>query len=464
MRSPSVYILLTTTALLVTRSTALTTQPLFTPSDEELKPTTKRNATKISVRAPSANVDEKLLESRSSGTGASKMAVTLHLVGGIENSAQQEAKQAMKKLPEMLHPRVPHDSQHFVRDSKMGIPSSSTALHDQTLSQKQIEVGLAFLKEYNKNMEHAEVIDQAEVLKCLEKDDISGLEALVVEHNKPLISAKRMNLATLLNLVYGDKNARDMINTFTKTFKSSSIKRKGMKVAATQPFKNSHQLLDKRSTPVTEETKSLTRYGYTWPDPVLTEAFAAYSPHINQFQLTEWKNQGKLAEDMVEKLSNYPHEEAIRDGSLLKAFVAYIDLWNIKLSPKELNLFESLKTQFGDYVAASGKHSERHALHGKNAPFQSERLPFGCSAPATFNRLVTQLFRLLRAHAQTYFDDIFVHSHAEHERTDEKNHTVYLRAVLVGMRTIKLYANADKGIFDAEEIPFSVCFIEKRGI
>ncbi|KAL7681001.1 hypothetical protein Plhal304r1_c060g0146161 [Plasmopara halstedii] len=288
------------------------------------------------------------------------MAVTLHLVGGIENSAQQEAKQAMKKLPEMLHPRVPHDSQHFVRDSKMGIPSSSTALHDQTLSQKQIEVGLAFLKEYNKNMEHAEVIDQAEVLKCLEKDDISGLEALVVEHNKPLISAKRMNLATLLNLVYGDKNARDMINTFTKTFKSSSIKRKGMKVAATQPFKNSHQLLDKRSTPVTEETKSLTRYGYTWPDPVLTEAFAAYSPHINQFQLTEWKNQGKLAEDMVEKLSNYPHEEAIRDGSLLKAFVAYIDLWNIKLSPKELNLFESLKTQFGDYVAArliiSGKY------------------------------------------------------------------------------------------------------------
>jgi hypothetical protein len=41
-------------------------------------------------------------------------------------------------------------------------------------------------------------------------------------------------------------------------------------------------------------------------------------------------------------------------------------------------------------------------------------MPQGLSnAPATFNRLVTQLFRPLRHFAQTYFDDIFVHSHAE---------------------------------------------------
>ncbi|POM68389.1 Pol protein [Phytophthora palmivora] len=34
------------------------------------------------------------------------------------------------------------------------------------------------------------------------------------------------------------------------------------------------------------------------------------------------------------------------------------------------------------------------------------------NAPTTFNRLVTQLFRSLRTFAQTYFDDIFVHSRA----------------------------------------------------
>ena len=76
------------------------------------------------------------------------------------------------------------------------------------------------------------------------------------------------------------------------------------------------------------------------------------------------------------------------------------------------------------------------------------------NAPATFNRLVTQLFRPHRGYAQTYFDDIFVHSRAEHVRSDVDNHIDHLRAVLECMRTNKLYANASKCIFGAEEIPF----------
>ncbi|OWZ00916.1 Pol Polyprotein [Phytophthora megakarya] len=77
------------------------------------------------------------------------------------------------------------------------------------------------------------------------------------------------------------------------------------------------------------------------------------------------------------------------------------------------------------------------------------------NAPATFNRLVTQLFRPHRAYAQMYFDAIFVYSRAEHGRSDVENHC---------MRTNKLYANADKCIFGAEEIPFLGCFIGKRGL
>ncbi|POM73082.1 Pol protein [Phytophthora palmivora] len=86
------------------------------------------------------------------------------------------------------------------------------------------------------------------------------------------------------------------------------------------------------------------------------------------------------------------------------------------------------------------------------------------NAPATFNRLVTQLFRPHRAYAQTSFDDILVHSRAEHGRSDVENHVAHLRAVLECMRTNKLYANADKCIFGAEEIPFLGCFIGKRGL
>ncbi|CAH0475565.1 unnamed protein product [Peronospora belbahrii] len=52
------------------------------------------------------------------------------------------------------------------------------------------------------------------------------------------------------------------------------------------------------------------------------------------------------------------------------------------------------------------------------------------NASATFNRLVTQLFRLHRAYAQIYFDDIFVHSRAKNVKTDVENHIEQLRALL----------------------------------
>jgi hypothetical protein len=92
-------------------------------------------------------------------------------------------------------------------------------------------------------------------------------------------------------------------------------------------------------------------------------------------------------------------------------------------------------------------------------------MPQGLSnAPATFNRLVTHLFRPMRKYAQTYFDDIFVHSRAEGAKTDVEMHLEHLRKVLECMRANKLYANIDKCVFGAEEIPFLGCFIGKHGI
>ena len=76
------------------------------------------------------------------------------------------------------------------------------------------------------------------------------------------------------------------------------------------------------------------------------------------------------------------------------------------------------------------------------------------NAPATFNRSLTQLFLPHRGDAQTYFDDIFGYSRAEHDRSYIANHTIHLRVVLECMRTNKLYTNASKCIFDAEVIPF----------
>ena len=86
------------------------------------------------------------------------------------------------------------------------------------------------------------------------------------------------------------------------------------------------------------------------------------------------------------------------------------------------------------------------------------------NASATFNRRVTQLFLPHRFYVQTYLDDIFVHSHAMNGRSDVDNHVDDLRAVLKCVRTNKLYANASKCIFSAEDIPLLGCFIGKRGL
>ncbi|POM74539.1 Pol protein [Phytophthora palmivora] len=80
-------------------------------------------------------------------------------------------------------------------------------------------------------------------------------------------------------------------------------------------------------------------------------------------------------------------------------------------------------------------------------------IPQGLSnVPATFNRLVTQLFRPLRTFAQTYVDDIFVHSRATGGQTAMEVQLKHLRRVFEVMRANKLYANIDKCVFAAEEI------------
>ncbi|POM74626.1 Reverse transcriptase [Phytophthora palmivora] len=92
-------------------------------------------------------------------------------------------------------------------------------------------------------------------------------------------------------------------------------------------------------------------------------------------------------------------------------------------------------------------------------------MPPGLSnVPATFNRLVTQLFRRLRTFAQTYFDDIFVHSRAEGGQTAMAVHRKHLRRVYEVMRANKLYANTDKCVFAAEEVKILGCFVNRVGV
>ncbi|KAF1316162.1 reverse transcriptase, partial [Globisporangium splendens] len=86
------------------------------------------------------------------------------------------------------------------------------------------------------------------------------------------------------------------------------------------------------------------------------------------------------------------------------------------------------------------------------------------NAPATFNRMVTNLLRPLRGFAPSYFDDIFVHSKTTGEKSDVDVHLDHLRQVFQVMRENKLYANLKKCIFFVPEIPVLGCFVGKHGV
>ena len=87
-------------------------------------------------------------------------------------------------------------------------------------------------------------------------------------------------------------------------------------------------------------------------------------------------------------------------------------------------------------------------------------IPQGLSnAPATFNRCVTNLLRLVRIAALSYFDDVFVHSWDMGGKTDVEVHGTHVRKTLTFMREHKLYANLKKYIFAASEIPLLGCIV-----
>uniref|UniRef100_H3H4F2 RNA-directed DNA polymerase n=1 Tax=Phytophthora ramorum TaxID=164328 RepID=H3H4F2_PHYRM len=86
------------------------------------------------------------------------------------------------------------------------------------------------------------------------------------------------------------------------------------------------------------------------------------------------------------------------------------------------------------------------------------------NAPATFNRMVSHVLRPLRDFAPSYFDDFFVHSHAEEGLSAIDVHLRHLRQVFQVMRENKLYANLKKCVFCAPEIPVLGCYVSKNGV
>ncbi|KAE8893702.1 hypothetical protein PF005_g18810 [Phytophthora fragariae] len=86
------------------------------------------------------------------------------------------------------------------------------------------------------------------------------------------------------------------------------------------------------------------------------------------------------------------------------------------------------------------------------------------NAPATFDRCVAHLLRLVRDFAPMYFDDVFIHSRAVNGKSDVEMHKEHPHKVFALMRKHKLYANLKKPLFRASEIPVLGCRVGTNGV
>ncbi|POM78560.1 LOW QUALITY PROTEIN: Reverse transcriptase [Phytophthora palmivora] len=128
-------------------------------------------------------------------------------------------------------------------------------------------------------------------------------------------------------------------------------------------------------------------------------------------------------------------------------------------------LYSALDLVDGYYQILMRKSDIPLAAHPERMLWEWLVMPQRISnSPATFNRVGTQLFRLLRTFAQTYFDDIFVHSRAEGGQTAMEVHLKHLRRVFEVMRANKFYANIGKCDFAAEVIKVLGGFVSRVGV
>ena len=86
-------------------------------------------------------------------------------------------------------------------------------------------------------------------------------------------------------------------------------------------------------------------------------------------------------------------------------------------------------------------------------------MPFGLTnAPATFNRMMDNMFRLHRSYTGVFFDNVIVYSKSI------EDHMIHLREVFKVLRVHKLYINLKKSEFFLEEIQYLGHIISKNGI
>ncbi|MCO5557615.1 hypothetical protein L7F22_011181 [Adiantum nelumboides] len=123
--------------------------------------------------------------------------------------------------------------------------------------------------------------------------------------------------------------------------------------------------------------------------------------------------------------------------------------------------FSKIDLRSGFYqVQIQAEDIPKTAFNTKFGHYEFVVMPFGLTnAPATFNRLMTDLFREeLDNFVLVSFDDVLVYSKTKEE------HEQHLCQVLEILRTAKLYAKRSKCLFFVEKVAYLGFIVSKDGI
>ncbi len=124
-------------------------------------------------------------------------------------------------------------------------------------------------------------------------------------------------------------------------------------------------------------------------------------------------------------------------------------------------IFSKIDLRSGYYqVRIKEEDIPKTAFNTRFGHYEFTVMPFGLTnAPATFNRLMTDLFRKgLDDFVLVFFDDILVYSKSEEE------HEQHLRQVLEILRQAKLYAKLSKCSFFVDKVAYLGYIVSSEGI
>ena len=128
------------------------------------------------------------------------------------------------------------------------------------------------------------------------------------------------------------------------------------------------------------------------------------------------------------------------------------------ISSRVLSTLVDLKSDYHQ-IRIVPQDIHKTAFHTTFGLYECLVMPFGLiNAPATFNRMMDNMFRAHQTYTRVFFDNVIVYSKSL------EDHMIHLHEVFQVLRAHKIYINLKKSEFFLEEIQYLIHIVSKTGI